>query len=188
MCVGYLRRRGVGAPPGRPMRRWILKRYRVTTWCQIRDSELGRFEATLVEYISAETFRRRYSDACQKWTDAHQLLEIAPDRYATTIGHLCREAIAEFSDELVRLHDVGSFEALRTKAKMRAVFASEAHLSRTVRKSLEAPLAYWETVSGLADRQEQSGALVVADSRRLVLQTMLVMREIDSARNDPLRR
>jgi hypothetical protein len=152
-----------------------------------RQTELGRFEATLVEYINAETFRRRYSAAYQKWTDAHQLLEIAPDRYATTIGHLCREAIAEFSDELALSHHVGSFEALKTKAKMRAVFASEADLSRTVRKSLEALLAYWETVSDLANRQEHSHALVVEDSRRLVFQTMLVMREIDSALHDPLR-
>jgi hypothetical protein len=66
-----------------------------------RQNETGRFEATIVEYVNAEAFRRRYRVAYQKWVDAHQMLETAPDRLAPSIGHLCREAIIEFSDQLV---------------------------------------------------------------------------------------
>jgi Phage integrase family len=122
----------------------------------------------------------------QKWSDAHQLLETAPDRYASTIGHLCREAIIEFSDELAHRAGVGSFEPMQTKAKVRAVFASRSEISTSVRRSLEALVSYWESVSDLVQRQEHGSKLVAEDSRRLVFQTMLVMREIDLAlsRND----
>jgi integrase len=72
-----------------------------------RTSEAGRFETTIAEYVNAETFRFRYPVPHQKWSDAHQLLEAAPDRYATTIGHLCREAIIVFSSELASRASVG---------------------------------------------------------------------------------
>jgi hypothetical protein len=146
-----------------------------------RDSESGRFEASIASYINAEAFRAQYPVAHLKWSDAHQLLEIAPDRHATTIGHLCREAINAFSDELIRHYSLDRREVNKTKAKIRAVFSAQEGMSRSVRTSLEALLAYWETVSDLAQRQEHGGNLAAEDSRRLVFQTMLVMREIDLA-------
>jgi hypothetical protein len=114
-----------------------------------RQNETGRFEATIVEYVNAEAFRRRYRVAYQKWVDAHQMLETAPERLAPSIGHLCREAIIEFSDQLAREYDVGSFEAMKTKAKLRAILEAHGDLSRTIRRSLEALLDYWETVVDL---------------------------------------
>ncbi len=146
-----------------------------------RQNETGRFEATIVEYITAEAFRRRYRVAHQKWVDAHQMLETAPDRLAPSIGHLCREAIIEFSDQLAREYDLGPFEAMKTKAKLRAVLEAHGDLSRTVRKSLEALLDYWETVVDLTNRQEHGRGLTADDSRAVVFQTMLVMREVDLA-------
>jgi hypothetical protein len=146
-----------------------------------RESESGRFEASIAAYVNADAFRARHAGAHQKWSDAHQLLEMAPDRYATAIGHHCREAINAFSDDLIRRYSLDRMEANKTKAKIRAVFAAQKGMSRTVRTSLEALLAYWETVSDLAQRQEHGGNLAAEDSRRLVFQTMLVMREIDMA-------
>jgi hypothetical protein len=70
---------------------------------------------------------------------------------------------------------------MQTKAKVRAVFAAQSGLSTSVRRSLEALVAYWETVSDLTQRQEHGADLAAEDSRRLVFQTMLVMREIDLA-------
>jgi hypothetical protein len=146
-----------------------------------RDSESGRFEATIIEYVSDESFRGRYPGPHQKWSDAHAILETAPDRLGSTVGHLCREAIQQFSDELVARHGLGPFEANKTKAKIRAVFEADAGVSPTVKRSLEALVAYWETVSDLVQRQEHGSALGEEDGRRLVFQTMLVMREIDIA-------
>jgi hypothetical protein len=146
-----------------------------------RVGESGRFEASVAEYINAEAFRARFPDAYDKWCDAHQLLETAPERHATTIGHLCREAIMQYSDDLAREYRVGPFETNKTKVKMRAVFDTQPAMSSSVRKSLEALVDYWETVSVLANRQEHGRHLVAEDSRRLVFQTMLVMREIDLA-------
>lgn len=151
-----------------------------------REGEVGRFEASLAEYIGAEAFRYRYASAFLKWSDAHQLLEMEPVRHATSIGHLCREAIQEFSDRLVFLYRLGPFETSKTKDKIRAVFEAQPDTSPTVRRSIEALVAYWCTVSDLAQRQEHNSAkdgdaLVADDSRRIVFQTMLVMREIDLA-------
>ncbi len=146
-----------------------------------RQNETGRFEATIVEYINAEVFRRRYRVAYQKWADAHQMLETAPDRLAPSIGHLCREAIIEFSDQLAHEYHVGPFEATKTNAKLRAIFQTHGDISRTVRRSLEALLDYWETVVDLTNRQEHGRNLTADDSRAVAFQTMLVMREVSLA-------
>jgi hypothetical protein len=146
-----------------------------------RENEAGRFEATLAEYVNGVGFRGRYPVAYQKWVDAHQMLEAAPDRLAPSIGHLCREAIIEFSDQLAREYEVGPFGANKTKAKVRAIFEAHGDISRTVRRSLEALLDYWETVVDLTNRQEHGRNLTADDSRAVAFQTMLVMREVDLA-------
>ncbi len=148
---------------------------------QHRENETGRFESGVAAYISGEGFRQRYRAAYQKWVDAHQVLETAPDRQATTIGHLCREAIIEFSEQLAGEYEIGPFEPLKTKAKMRAVFAKREDVSKTLGQSLLTLLAYWESLIELANRQEHGRVLTADDGRAIVFQTMLVMREIDLA-------
>jgi hypothetical protein len=150
-----------------------------------RETEIGRFEATLAEYVRADDFRDRYPVPFEKWGDAQELLALAPDRYATTIGHLCREAVNAFSDALVRRYSVGDFETTKTKQKLRAVFAAEPHLSVTVRRTVESLVAYWEAVSDLANRQEHGAGLTSEDSRRLVFLAMMVMREVDLVLRPP---
>jgi hypothetical protein len=144
-----------------------------------REDEAGRFEQTIAAYVNAEAFRIAYPEASRKWLDAHRLLETSPERLATQIGHLCREAIQAFSDALVQRHGVGPFEANKTKTKIRAVFATR-DTSEGVRKALLALTAYWESVSDLVQRQEH-GPVGAEDSRRVVFLTMFVMREIDLA-------
>lgn len=190
-----LRGKSLGNPvPGPDVRRW-LDHVRGHAQIQKRVSpeglrasrtahqqnETGRFEGMIIEYISAPGFRRRYPEPYQKWLDAHQLLETAADRHATTIGHLCREAIIEFSDQLAHENKVGPFDPKKTKQKVRAVFSKRGDVSGTLRCSLEALLDYWESLVDLASRQEHSRTLTSDDSRALVFQTMLVMREIDLA-------
>jgi hypothetical protein len=148
---------------------------------QHRQNETGRFEATIIAYINAEGFRRHYRRAYQKWVDAHQLLETSPERHASPIGHLCREAIIEFSDQLASEYNVEGFTAMQTKAKVRAVFAEHGDVSATLRKAVEALLDYWNALIELANRQEHGRSLTADDSRGVVFQTMLVMREIDRA-------
>jgi hypothetical protein len=82
---------------------------------------------------------------------------------------------------LAREYDIGPFEAIKTKAKLRAVFDAHGALSLTVRRSLGALLDCWETVVDLTNRQEHGRDLTADDSRAVVFQTMLVMREVDLA-------
>lgn len=146
-----------------------------------RQNETGRFESMIVAYISAPGFRRTYPLAYQKWLDAHQLLETSPRRHAGTIGHLCREAVIEFSEQIAHENGMTEFEPGKTKQKIRAVLTAHGGMSRTLRRSLEALVEYWECLVDLANRQEHGRELVADDSRALIFQTMLVMREIDLA-------
>jgi hypothetical protein len=153
-----------------------------------RENELGRFEASVVQYVNAEAFRKEYAVAYQKWADAHDFLERSPDRNATVIGHLCREAINAFSDRLASRRGLGPFQTNKTKEKVRQVFEAERVDSKTVKSAAvaladywDALIDHWEAVSDLAQRQEHSSKLSVEDSRRIVFQTMFVMREIDLA-------
>jgi hypothetical protein len=149
---------------------------------QHRRAEVGRFERTVVEYVNDQDFRARHPTAWLKWSEAHSLLETSPTSAATVIGHLCREAINEFSDGLVREHGLEDrFASNQTKNKVKAIFATLPLMSREVRRSLEALVDYWCTVSDLAQRQEHSATLTEDDSRRMVFQTMVVMREIEMA-------
>jgi hypothetical protein len=146
-----------------------------------RLAEANRFERSVAEYVNAEGFRRTHPEAYRKWTDAHTLLETAPDRLATQIGHLCREAIQEFTDELVRQHNLGPFESNKTKNKISAVFGAREGVSPSVRSATTALAAYWDAVSDLIQRQEHGAGLAAEDSRRVVFLTMFVMREVDLA-------
>jgi hypothetical protein len=157
-----------------------------------RESESGRFEASVAQYVNAEAFRKEYATAYEKWADAHDFLERAPDRNATVIGHLCREAINEFSDQLAWRRRLARFETNKTKDKIRKVFEAERTDSRTVKTAAialagywDALIEHWEAVSDLANRQEHNTELAAEDSRRIVFQTMFVMREIDLALNGP---
>lgn len=114
-----------------------------------------------------------------KWHDAQVFFRADPQRYATQIGHNCREALAAMANSLVREHRVEVAAGAGTREKLTAVFAAMID-SPTQRKHLHALLGYWRSVSDLAQRQGHAGLrenekLGEEDSRRVLFQTMLVM-------------
>lgn len=146
-----------------------------------RMAEANRFERSVAEYVNTEGFRRAYPEAHRKWSDAHTLLETSPDRLATQIGHLCREAIQEFTDQLARQYKLGPFETNKTKNKIAAVFGAHEGASTTVKGAMTALAAYWDAVSDLVQKQEHGSEVAGEDSRRVVFLTMFVMREVSLA-------
>ena len=139
-------------------------------------------------YLDAEPFRRLYSAAYGKWSQAERLLwssETEPQ--LTTIGHLCREAMQEFATTLVEHFQPPDVDSDKSKdiKRIAAVLAHQSgQLGATERSLLEALLNYWAKVSALVQRQEHGGQregtpLVWEDARRVVFQTAVVMFEVD---------
>ncbi len=141
-------------------------------------------------YLESEAFKSRYSVAYEKWAQAEAALwgEDSASQL-TTIGHLCREALQEFTSvivERVQPPNVNS-EKTMTVARMRAVLDHIVkQLGVTEKPFLDALLVYWGTLGDLVQRQEHGAqkegqSLEWADARRVVFQTAMVMFEIDHA-------
>ena len=154
------------------------------------DQPVERIEAAVRQHLDADRFQRRYPEAYGKWAEAETLLwSSESESQFTTIGHLCREAMQEFADALVQQHQVPDVDPdkARTVSRVRSVLDSkQEQLGSTEKPFLEALLAYWGTVSDLAQRQEHGGQkegkpLMWEDARRVVFQCAIVMFEIDCA-------
>lgn len=155
-----------------------------------RDNEpVQRIENILRSYLEADRFQHKYSSAYQKWKDAEALLwDSDSERQLTTIGHLCREAVQQFASVLVGQYQPLAVEkdGAKTVARLKAVLDScKSSLASTEQPFLKALLNYWGTVSDLIQRQEHGShkeghSLIWEDARRVVLQTAIVMLEVDS--------
>lgn len=147
-----------------------------------------QLEAEVKSYITSDSFKMKYPKAYQKWVDSEsQLWSSESESELTTIGHLCREAMQEFAEELVNLHRPSKVDPniAHTVARIKSVINKyRATLGKTVYPFLEALVAYWGTVNDLVQRQEHGGqkegeAIKWNDARRVVFQTIIVMYEID---------
>lgn len=146
-------------------------------------------EETVRRYLASDHFQSRHPAAFQKWNEAEALLwGDDSQRSLTLIGHLCREALQEFAAALKAAPVEGASAApAMTVTRIRAAIASKRPaLGPKHAALLDALLSYWGTVSDLAQRQEHGGlkegeSLVFVDGQRLVLHTMIVMYELDSA-------
>jgi hypothetical protein len=137
------------------------------------------------EYMETESFRRRHEASVGKWSEAERLLWSADSQNAaTTIGHLCREAMQLFGGELLESSEVsGDPDPQKTVARVRSVLTTKikSEARRAVADSL---IVYWGTVADLTQRQEHGAQregvpLLWEDSRRVVTQTLMVMYELD---------
>jgi hypothetical protein len=142
-------------------------------------------ERLIENYVDEGNFRKRHPDAYDKWNDAQVLFRAGPARYATQIGHSCREALAGLASTLTSRHGIDIAKSTGTVEKLRAVSRLSTH-SHTEGAFLNALLAYWRAVSDLAQRQEHAGLReseppTDEDGRRLLFQTLLVMYEVDRA-------
>jgi len=144
-------------------------------------------EEQVQSYLNGNYFNRAYPRAYKKWTEAGRALAAAdPAPQLSTVGHLCREAMLEFTEELLRARSIRSAEPDKGKtvARMRTIIStirSQAHVA-----FLDALLEYWGTVSDLVQRQEhgatrEEAQLTWEDGRRVVFHTAIVMFEFDKA-------
>lgn len=138
------------------------------------------------ELLSSEGFRNRHSTAFKKWAAAEDLLwQSDSEENHTLIGHLCREALQLFADDMTG-RPSGSKSA-STVSRVRAASAAQYKVpSETTSAWLGALMAYWGTVSDLIQKQEHGAArenetLRCDDSRRVVLYSLLTMIEVDRA-------
>lgn len=141
-------------------------------------------------YILSDRFRHEHPGSFAKWSQAEDMLWSSDSKkQLTTVGHLCREAAQEFTDELLRVHSVPQPHPPKpqTVARLRAVVAScGSALGTSVGVLLNALIEYWGAVADLAQRQEhgaerEAEELHLEDARRLVFQTLVVSYEIHRA-------
>jgi hypothetical protein len=141
-------------------------------------------------YVGSHLFQRDHPRSLAKWSQAERLLWGSDStQQLTTVGHLCREAMQEFGDEVLALYSVPEPypPKLHTVARLRAVVASRRPAtSSTVAALFDALIGYWGAVADLAQRQEHGAEreaedLRWEDARRLVFQTVTVFYEIHRA-------
>jgi len=149
-----------------------------------------RVVAEMRHHIDSQSFRLRCPAAYEKWQAAESLLWAADSiQQSTAIGHHCREALQDCIHALTLERDSSASAEDRPKvvARAKALLASErVRLGDSVAAYLDALLAYWGTVNDLVQRQEHGAAkegkpLLWEDARRVVVGTLLVMTEFESA-------
>ncbi len=147
-----------------------------------------RIESTIRNYLNAHDFQKKYSKAFEKWSNAEELLwKTETQQQSTTIGHLCREAVQEFTDMLIDQFQPPNAPTDKTKTvnRLKAVLHLKSDLLGSTEKPfLAALLEYWKSILDLIQRQEHGAQkegqeLIWEDARRVVFQTMVVMFEID---------
>ena len=165
--------------------------FKYSQWLrEVSGEPVQRVTSETRTYLESEVFRSRYPAAYEKWAQAEAALwgEDSASQL-TTIGHLCREALQEFTSvivERVQPTNVNTEKTL-TVARMRAVLDHVAkQLGATEKPFLDALLVYWGTLGDLVQRQEHGAqkegkALEGEDARRVVFQTAVVIFEIDHA-------
>lgn len=145
-----------------------------------------RVESTHRSYVDGAAFKARYPLAYEKWTRAEALVWSADSEAALTmIGHLCRESIQEFMDQLLSNRGLASTAPkAATINRLRFVIGKTPCLGEAATAHLDAMLVYAGTLIDLAQRQEHGGLregepLRWRDGRRLVFQTLIVLAELD---------
>ncbi len=153
-----------------------------------KGEAVGRVEVTIKDYLDSSVFKSKYPEAFAKWSSAENLLwQTDTQQQLTTIGHLCREAVQEFTDALIARYQLSDVhrDKTQTVARLRAIFDLESiKLGETEKKFFKALLAYFGTVYDLIQRQEHGAnkegeQLGWEDARRVVFQTMVIIFEID---------
>ena len=144
-------------------------------------------ESEVKTYINDFEFKNKYETAFEKWSEADKLLWVSDtNKKLTQIGHLCRETIQKFIDELIVLLKIDTNKnKTQTVARLKIIII---HLSdklgETEKQFLSALLSYCGSTIDLIQKQEHNALkegeqLIWEDGRRVVFQTLIVMYEID---------
>lgn len=165
--------------------------FKYSQWLrEVSGEPIQRVTSETRTYIVSDAFKSRYPLAYEKWAQAEAALwgEDSASQL-TTIGHLCREALQEFTSVIVERVQPSNVDTNNTMtvARMRAALAHVAgQLGTTEKPFWDALLAYWGTLGDLVQRQEHGAqkegkSLEWEDARRVVFQTAVVIFEIDHA-------
>jgi hypothetical protein len=139
-------------------------------------------------FLDAGAFAAAFPGTYARWRDAERALWDAEDvGQLTEIGHVCREAMQAFADDLAKRAGIEGMPAdpAKTVDRIRAVIGAKVK-GDTRQAFARALLAYWGTVSDLVHRQEHGAGkegeqLTWEDARTVVFQTAIVMYEIARA-------
>jgi hypothetical protein len=159
-----------------------------------RAEPIRQVEADVQYLLDSDGFAAKHPKAAAKWREAaRKLWGPEPEQDLTNIGHLCREAIQEFADELVarfapanvspeKSKDINRIAAVVAQRKESLGGTTTDHLEATI-AYLDALLDYWRKTSALTQRQEHGGQkegvpVSWEDARRVVFQTANVMYEV----------
>jgi hypothetical protein len=147
-------------------------------------------EQEIRNYLDAADFRAKYPEAYDRWAEAARLLWGADsERELTTIGHKTREAVQQFATALVTRYQPPNVDEnpARTVNRVHAVLEMHREELGDARAGLlDSLMAYWRDANTLLQRQEHGDQkpgkpLGWEDGRRAVLQTAIVMFEVDRA-------
>lgn len=165
--------------------------YRYYEHLKTRDAEpIEQVEREIRRLVESTGFADRYPESQARWLAAARALWTADSaKEASTVGHLCREAMQAFATELIAHYEVEDADSnpAHDVARVRAVLTTVgARLSSAERGLLDALLAYWGSVSDLVQRQEHGAQrererLAWEDSRRVVFQTAVLFYEVDQS-------
>jgi hypothetical protein len=133
-----------------------------------------------------------YPRAFEAWRAAESLywqLDAA-DHRLSQIGHLCRDSIQAFAEELAKRHGITDIDPDPTKTINRVTAVLRAKAGDTGVEFLDALVDYWRKVNGLIQRQVHRGQkegrpIDLEDARVVVFQTLLVMYEVHRAASRP---
>ena len=169
------------SPTGFLYYEWLMKQ---------QGKPVERIEKHTRNYLDLKDFRKCYPKAYEHLMRAEEKLWASDsEKHFTVIGHECREAMQEFAADLhtqVFGSDLDENKKNIIK-RIRAVIDRKGEeKGKTVKPFLDALLAYWGTLSDLAQRQEHGAqkegeTITWEDARRLVFQTVNVMVELDRA-------
>lgn len=165
-------------PEGFDYYEWLMKQ---------QGETIERMEYEVQSFIDSKSFSESYPEAYKKLSKAEELLWGSDeDEQFTTIGHLCREAVQEFADQIYSEHvpDGDITNKKKTINRINEVIEKQkSELGNTLPPFLESLTTYWKNLNDLVQRQEHGAEaeeeiLKWIDAKRVVLHTMVLMYEI----------
>jgi hypothetical protein len=156
------------------------------TFKEAARERVARVEPDLPRLLESDAFQRHHPAAYQNWATAEAQLwrESLPN--VRQIARFCREAMQALAASLVERFRPPGVSALPEDAvyRLRAVIAQhEGRLGSERMALLDALLAYWSSLAELVEREEESSPTAdpstSEDARSLVLQTLVVLLEVD---------
>jgi len=151
---------------------------------------IQRMDSEVKTHLAASDFKARHPASYEKWMSAEQKLWSADStRELTVIGHLCREAMQHFVNELLQDGSTPEIDPdpAHVVARVRSILHTAPRMEgKSEQAFVEALISYWGALSDLVQRQEHGAQkeglrLTWRDARRVVFHTAITMFEIDAA-------